>query len=169
MTLTFCVTHRYSKRTLCPEVIVHVPFIKPSRKSSLCLGCPYFLRSPQHETVPMRRFLLLSPIIPLYPPYVRLPVLTTISSTPQIASNVLSLRSLWLLSDALLAWGTSLSELRSRPLMTVPSLQSSTECLGALLDVLPVRNISWSHTPSRVTPLVPTTRSGATLPVLLLT
>ena len=63
-------------------------------KSSLCLGYPYFLRSPQTETVPIRRFLLLSPIIPLYPPYVRLPVLTTISSTPQIASNVLSLRRL---------------------------------------------------------------------------
>ena len=57
---------------------------------------------------------------PSLPPYVRLPVLTTISSTPQIASNVLSLRSPWLLSDALLTWGTSLSELRSRPLMTVP-------------------------------------------------
>ena len=94
MTLTFCFIHRYSRRTLCPEVTVHRPFIKPSRKSSLCLGYPYFLRSPQPETVPIRRFLLLSPIIPLYPPYVRLPVLTTISSTPQIASNVLSLRSL---------------------------------------------------------------------------
>ena len=92
----------YSRRTLCPEVTVHGPFIKPSRKSSLCLGYPYFLRSPQPETVPIRRFLLLSPIIPLYPRYVRLPVLTTISSTPQIASNVLSLRSLWLFSDTLL-------------------------------------------------------------------
>ena len=107
--------------------------------------------------------------IPLYPPYVRLPVLTTISSTRQIASNVLSLRSLWLFSDALLAWGTSLSELKSRPLMTVPFLPSSTECLGALLDVLPVSNIYWSQTPSRVTPLVPTTRSGVTLHVPLLT
>ena len=65
---------------------------------------------------------------PSLSPYVRLPVLTTKSSTPQIASNVLSLRSLWLLSDALLAWGTSSSELRSRPLMTVPFLLSSTEC-----------------------------------------
>ena len=92
--------------------------------------------------------------------YVRLPVLTTISSTPQIASNVLSLRSLWLLSDALLAWGTS--ELRSRPLMTVPFLPSSTERLGALLDVLPVRNISGSRTPSRVTPLVSVTRGHIT-------
>ena len=106
---------------------------------------------------------------PSLPPYVRLPVLTTILSIPQIASNVLSLRSLWLLSDALLAWGTSSSELRSRPLMTVPFLPSSMECLGALLDVLPVRNISWSQTPSRVTSLVPTTRSAATLPVPLLT
>ena len=104
MTLTFCVIHRYSRRTLCPEVTVHGPFTKPSRKSSLCLGYPYFLRSPHTETVPIRRFLLLSPIIPLYPRYVRLPVLTTISSTPQIASNVPSPRSLWLLSDALLAW-----------------------------------------------------------------
>ena len=112
---------------------------------SMPIGYPYFLRSPQPETVPIRRFLLLSPIIPLYPPYVRLPVLTTISSTPQITSNVLSgMRSLWLLSDALLAWGTSSSELRSRPLMTVPFLPSSMECLGALLDVLLVRNISWS-------------------------
>ena len=93
MTLTFCVIHRYSRRTLCPEVTVHGPFTKPSRKSSLCLGYPYFLRSPQPKTVPIR-FLLLSPIIPLYPRYVRLPVLTTISSTPQIASNVPSLRSL---------------------------------------------------------------------------
>ena len=41
-----------------------------------------------------------------------------------------------------------LSELRSRPLMTVPFLPSSTECLGALLDVLLVRNISWSWTRS---------------------
>ena len=66
----FCVTHRYSRSTLCPEVIVHGPFIKPSRKSSLCLGYmyPYFLRSPQPKTVPIRRFLLLSSIIPLYPP-----------------------------------------------------------------------------------------------------
>ena len=85
--MTFCVTHRYSRSTLCPEITVHGPFIKPSRKSSLCLGYPYFLRSPQPETVPLRRFLLLSLIIPLYPPYVRLPVLTTISSTPQIASK----------------------------------------------------------------------------------
>ena len=30
---------------------------------------------------------------PSLPPYVRLPVLTTISSTPQIASNVQSLRT----------------------------------------------------------------------------
>ena len=37
----------------------------------------------------------------------------------------------------------NLSKLRSRPLMTVPFLPSSTECLGALLDVLPARNISW--------------------------
>ena len=51
--------------------------------------------------------------------------------------------------------------------MTVPFLPSSMECLGALLDVLPVRNISWSQTPSRVTPLVPITRSGATLLVPL--
>ena len=87
------------------------------------------------DCVNIWRFLLLSPAIPLYPPYVRLPVLTTISSTPQIASNVQSVRSLWLFSDTLLAWGTSLSELRSRPLMTVPFLPSSTECLGALLDV----------------------------------
>ena len=39
--------------------------------------------------------------------------------------------------------------------LTVPFLPSSMECLGALLDVLLVRNISWSQTPSRVTPLVP--------------
>ena len=75
-----------------PSLQIHGPFTKPSRKSSPCLGYPYFLRSPQPETVPIRRFLLLSPIIPLYPRYVRLPVLTTISSTPQIASNVPSLR-----------------------------------------------------------------------------
>ena len=47
--------------------------------------------------------LVVTYIIPLYPPYVRLPVITTISSTPQIASNVLSLMSLLLLSDAFLA------------------------------------------------------------------
>ena len=58
-----------------------------------------------------------------------------------------------------------MSELRSHPLMTVPFLPYSMEYLGALLDVLPVRNISWSRTPSRVTPLVPTTISGATLSV----
>ena len=29
--------------------------------------------------------------------------------------------------------------------MTVPFLPSSMECLGAPIDVLPVRNISWSH------------------------
>ena len=58
-----------SNDVLChSEVTVHTLFIKPSRKSSLCLGYPYFLRSPQPETVPIRRFLLLSPIIPLYPP-----------------------------------------------------------------------------------------------------
>ena len=45
---------------------------------------------------------LLKPTCTCTSPYVRLPVLTTISSTPQIASNVQSLRSLWLLSDALL-------------------------------------------------------------------
>ena len=107
-----------------------------SHQESLCQGYQYLLRSPQLETVPIRRFLFLSPIIPLYPLYVRLPVLTTISSTPQFASNVQSLRSLWLFSDALLSWwGTSLSELRSRPLMTVPFLPSSMECLAALLDV----------------------------------
>ena len=72
----------------------HWPFIKPSRKLSLCLGYPYFLGSPQLETVPITRFILLSPIIPLYPPYIRLPVLITTSSTPQIASNVQFLRGL---------------------------------------------------------------------------
>ena len=82
----------------------HRPFIKPSRKSSLCLVYPYFLRTPQPETVLIRAFLLLSPIIPLYPPCVRLPVLTTISSTPQIASNVQSPRSLWLLSEGKNTW-----------------------------------------------------------------
>ena len=61
-----------------------------------------------------------------------------------------------------------MSELRSRPLMRVLFLPSSTECLGALLDVLPVRNISWSWTPSRVTPLVPTTRSGTTSNIIYL-
>ena len=96
--------------------------------------------------------LVVTYIIPFYP-----------QITPQIACNVPSLMSLLLLSDALLARGTSSSELRSRPLMTVPFLPSSMECLGAPIDVLPVRNIS------RVTPLVPTTRSGATLPVPLLT
>ena len=35
MILTFCVIHMYSRSTLCPEVTVHGPFIKPSRKSSL--------------------------------------------------------------------------------------------------------------------------------------
>ena len=49
---------------------------------------------------------------------------------------------------------------------SIPPIQHG---IGALLDVLPVRNISWSQTPSRVTPLVPTTRSGATLLVPLLT
>ena len=46
-----------SRSTLCPEVTVHGLFIKPSRKSSLCLGYPHFLRSPQPETVPIRRYL----------------------------------------------------------------------------------------------------------------
>ena len=51
--------------------------------------------TPEAQTVPIRKFLLLSPIIHLYSPYVRLPVLiTTISSTPQIASNVQSLTNL---------------------------------------------------------------------------
>ena len=70
-----------------------------------------------------RRFPLLSLIciIPLYLQNVRLSVLTTISSTPQITSNVQSLRSIWSLSDALLARGTSLSELKSLPLLTVPT------------------------------------------------
>ena len=142
MTLTFCVTHRYSRSTLCPEVIVHGPFIKPSRKSSLCLGYPYFLRSPQPETVPMRRFLLLSRIIPLYPPYVRLPVLTTISSTPQIAFK----RAIT--EEPMIAFRRPPSPRNLLVQAKVPPTNdssippSSTECLGTLLDVLPARNIS---------------------------
>ena len=136
------------------------PFIKPSRKSSLCLGYPYFLRSPQPENVSIRRFLLLSPIIPLYPPHPIRKITSAnhcilhtsdrlqcaIPEEPMIAfRRPPSLRNLLVRAD-----DPSTND------SSIPPI-GSTECLGALLDVLPVRNILESLTPSRVTPLVPTT------------
>ena len=128
ISVTFCVIHRYSRSTLCPQ-FTHQAIKKVKSMPGLSL----LSEKPTTRDCANKKIPRVVTYHPYLPPHTsRLPVLTTISSTPQIASNVQSLRSLWLFSDALLAWGTSLSELKPHPLMTVPFLPSNTECLGAL-------------------------------------
>ena len=98
---------------------------------------------------------------PSLPPYIRLPVLTTISSTPQIASNNMqSPRSLWLLSDALLVQ----AEVPPTNDSSIPPIQHgmfrcTSRCITCQEHILESDSFK-SHS---------TVRSGVTLPVLLLT
>ena len=90
------------------------------------------------------------PVVVTYHPFLS-PTRQMISANQHILhTSDRSPRSLWLLSDTLLAWGTSLSELRSRPNSDSSIHPIQHGICGAFLEVLPVRNISWSQTQESV-------------------
>ena len=136
MTLTFCVIHRYSRRTLCPEVTVSRAVHQAIKKVKSMPRLSVLSEKPTNRDCANKKIPLVVTYHPSLPPIRQITsanhhILHTSESPPTCHPR----GAYDCFQTALLAWGTSSSEPRSRPLMTVPFLPSSMECLGALLDV----------------------------------